>query len=334
MQSGNRDLYLSALIAEIIIVGLTGFVVLYLLGLWNILSALLLVGQLLNIWTHAQRIMYERKFQYKALSILETGTYLVSHVFAVVGVLFGFGALVLYLRIWIQGFGQLAALHRIGGIGKFRLRLLGKREWRHVVRQSRQFWIDGVLDQSYDRMVILLVGNLSDDRTTGCFFQAYKFVTTLHHLVRPLAERVLFNYLSHRVESARRFNVLRKLILVETVFLSVVAIVTVVCSSILVAALFGPGWEPVPPLLNAMAGAIAFAAAFSSLRAYYKAEGDMLPFIVFGRGGQYIALVVAFTGVLVLNMDSAQTIGLGISCGFLAGSILSLSVTYLRNRKR
>ena len=231
---------------------MVGFVALWLLGLWGVWAATLLFGQLVHIWTHVQRIMYERKFHYKSLSVLESGTYLVSYAFAVVGVIMGLGALVLYLRIWILAIGQLVWLHRAGGVLKLRWRWLAASEWRHVVRQVRKFWMDAVLDQSYDRVVVLLVGVLASERVTGYFFQAYKLVSTLHQLLRPLAERVLFNYLSHRVSAERRLALVKKLVAIEAALLSVAAIATAICAGILIPLIFGPEWEPVVPLLQGM----------------------------------------------------------------------------------
>ena len=325
LQDDNRDIYLNALTVEIAVVGMVGFVALWLLGLWGVWAATLLFGQLVHIWTHAQKIMYERKFHYKSLSVLESGTYLVSYAFAVVGVIMGLGALVLYLRIWILVIGQLVWLHRAGGVLKLRWRWLAASEWRHVVRQVRKFWMDAVLDQSYDRVAVLLVGVLASERVTGYFFQAYKLVSTLHQLLRPLAERVLFNYLNHRVSAERRLALVKKLVAIEAALLSVAAIATAICAGILIPLIFGPEWEPVVPLLQGMSGVIACATMFSSLRAYFKAEGHMLPFTVWGRGGQYLAPGIAAGGTLFFHFDAALMIALGMSAGFLIGVVLSYS---------
>ena len=328
----SRELYLNALAIEVCVVGVLSIAVLGVFGLLDALSIIVLSGMLFSIWMHAQRVMYERRFDYRALTTLEAGAYLASHILSAVGAIVGLGTIVLYVRIWIQGIGQFVSLYRIGGIRGFTLRFLQITEWKQVLRNARTFWLDSVLDQSFERIVMLMTGALAGARATGFLFQAYRLALTPHLIFQPLAERVLFNYLTHHVVPDNRVAVIRKVVVFEALLMSTIAVIVVVLAPLLVPRLFGNAWLPVAQLLQMLGGAVAFATIFSSIRALYKSEGTMTKFITVGRSGQYLPLLAVFIAVAVFGAPPERSIALAVSGSFAVASIAMILSKVLAKR--
>lgn len=331
LENGGRDLYLSALLVEILVVFIVSLVVLWIFDLWNILAILLLLSMLVSLWVGAQRTLYERQFRYKTLGLLEAGAHLASHVLAVVGVVIGLGVAVLFLRLWVQALGQLLSLYRLGGLQGFRIRLLSLNDWKQIIQQVRGYWADGLLEQSFERIVIILIGSLAGPRATGYFFQARRLAITPHQILQPIAFRVWFNYLSHRVSKEKRFSALKRLLALEILLLVFAGIAVILWSDEVIPYLFGAGWEPVVPMLKAMVGVILGLSLFNTLKAYFMALGRMRPFIVIGRGVQFGAIGVAALLALLGEVAPGLSLSFGLSAGYLTGAILLfLAVAFLQ----
>ena len=332
LQRGNRDLYLSAFAGETLLVGVASFAVLRLWGLWDLLSCALLFGTLVGSWVRIQRILYERGFDYSRLSTLEAGAYVASYLFTVAGVMWGVGAAALYLRCWIEAVIQLVWLYRIRGIQRFRLRWLRLQDWQLVIHRVRGLWANGVLHQSFERIIILVIGAFSSAQDTGYFFQAYKLATVPNRLLMPLARRVLTNYLRHRVLPGRKLRFLQKVIISEAAALTVAAAFVITFSNGLVVFALGPGWHPVVRILQFMAPAIVCMTVLSSLQAYCIAEQRVGAFVLLGRGTQYAALGIGVVSILSLAVPAQLAIAIAVSVGYIAATVLVLIWVLLRPR--
>ena len=107
LESGAQEKYFGALIGQTVLVSLASLLLLWLFDLLNFWAMVLLINVLADPWIQAQRVLFERNFQYKTLSIVETGSQFLSHFFSIFGVMGGLGPAVLYLRGWIQMLGLL-----------------------------------------------------------------------------------------------------------------------------------------------------------------------------------------------------------------------------------
>jgi len=215
LRSGKKDLYLSVLVGQTFLVCLGSLALLWLFGLLNLWAMVLLLNVLTDPWINAQRVLYERKFNYKNLSLVESGSHLVSHVFSVIGVVLGLGPAVLYLRGWIQTLGHLGGLSYVGGLQGYRVRWLMWEEWKFVFRQIRGYWLEGWLSQSFERLVIMFLGLLEGQQMTGYFYQARRLAGTPHQLFDPVSSRILFNFLSQRISAAKGIQFLQRILKVQ-----------------------------------------------------------------------------------------------------------------------
>ena len=324
LNAGHKDLYLSAFLYEILAIGAISFAILRFWRLWDLPSAALLIGTLLASWVRIQRILYERRFHYRALSTLEAGSYVASYLFTVTAVSLGMGAAALYVRCSAEAIVQLAWLHRIRGLQRFRVRWLGRNDWRLILRRVRGLWANGALYQSFDRVTILIVGALSTEQATGYFVQAHKIATTPHRLLLPLARRVLTNYLRHRVTPGRKLPFLKKVLASEAAILVPVGLLATVFADAAVLTALGRSWGPAVPLLQAFSLAIVCITLFTSLQAYCIAEERVGVFVVLGRVTQYVVLGLGVVASIALDLPASTALAIAVSAGYAIGTALVL----------
>jgi O-antigen/teichoic acid export membrane protein len=336
LQAEGKDKYVSALVGQTLLVCLGSLALLWLFALWNVWAMVLLLNVLIEPWIHAQRVLYERTFQYKNLSLVESGSHLVSHVFSVLGVVGGLGPAVLYLRGWVQILGLLGGLAYVGGLQGYHVRWLSMDEWRFVFRQVRGYWLEGWLAQSFERLVIMFLGLLEGQQMTGYFFQARRLAVTPSQLFDSVSNRVLFNFLSHRVSAVSGIQVLQKLMKLLLPFLVLIAAIAFIGADPFIPWIFGPGWEPVIPIFQGMVGVLIGMTPFNMLGIYFKAQNNMWPFIAFGQGFQYGALGLALLVVVLLKFPAVYGLAVGMSVGYLGGFlVLTIPLRlFLKERSR
>lgn len=316
----------AALVAETLgILALAG-AVLSIIDLLSLEAILLLLGSVIGSWTAVESRLYERGFEYRNLSVIETVSHLGGHLFTVAGALAGWGAIVLYLRTLIN---QVAKLTGLGAVGALRAipvkRAMNRSDWKDLLRQVRGFWADGVLAQGFERAVILVVAGMTGERTTGFFFQARRLAVVPHQLLQPVTFRMAFNYFS-RETSPTQIQLLRERGLgLACLGLSIGAVIAYVTADPIIPWLFGEGWDSVVPLFRGMAGVLVGMTLFTMLQAYHMALGRMGRFVALGRSGQYaMFLVAALMGVLGLA-PAANLLALGLSASFLVPTGLLLA---------
>lgn len=326
LQPEKKDLYFSALVGQTLVVFLGSLILLWIFRLWDLWAVIILLSMLVNPWVYAQGVLYERSFRYKNLSLVESGSHLASHIFSVIGVVGGLGPAVLYLRGWIHMVFRLSGLAWVGGLESFKVRWLSSEEWRFVFQKVRGFWFEGWLTQIFERLVIVLLGTLEGQQITGYFFQARRLAMTPHQLLEPVTSRILFNFLSHRASPERGIQVLRQVVIWQAPLLISIAILAIIGADPIIPWIFGSGWEPVVPIFQAMVGVLICMTPFYTLGAYFKAQNNMWPFIVFGLGFQYIAIGVTLLITSFANISLVYGIAGGLSVGFIGGFLL-LTVT-------
>ena len=279
-------------------------------------------GALTNVWIAAQKALYERTFNYGALTVIETSSAVAKHVFAVAGVLLGLGPLALYARGSVASLVQLAGLHRVGGLSSFRFRHLTVADWRELVRSVRGFWFDGWIESSFDRILIVLVRRFAGEAMTGYFFQARRLAIIPHQIASPISFRMMFNYLSNRASSGRQRQVLAQAVGIELVVFLGAGITTAALAAPIVPWLFGDSWQPIVPLLYAMIGFLIGFPIFATLKTYFMATGQMPRFILVGRSAQFSAMSLAVLLASWSFWEPVRTLAVGLSAAYVLGAML------------
>lgn len=327
----DRDrlaLYTIVLLAETLIVSVGAVTLLHLFGLLDWRALVVLGTSVSSTWVLVLTRLYERDFEYRRISVVEAGGHVFGHAFAVLGAVAGLGALVLYLREAVRLLLVVCGLAWFGAVRLLPVRWVHVEEWKDFLLYIRGLWLDGALEQSFERVVIVVVGAIAGERVTGFFFQARRLAIVPNQLLQPVTDRIIYNFLSHRVAPDDRRGVLFRILIGGAALLSLGGCAMYVLADPVVPWLFGPDWQPVVPLLLAMIGVVVGMSLFNVMKTYYMVEDRMQPFIWSGRGGQYLAFAVAICVTLVSNESSGLIFAFGLSAAYCSGVILSSFVTF------
>jgi O-antigen/teichoic acid export membrane protein len=143
-----------------------------------------------------------------------------------------------------------------------------------------------------------------------------------------------FNHFSNRVGEESRYPTLWKGLLAELCILSLAVLVAWWFSDPVIPFLFGEEWRPVIPMLLAMSGVIIGMPMFGTLQVYFKASNKMRPFIIWGRGLQYIAIALSAVLAYYLTISVGVILSVGMSASFICGSIAVWIVAYYLNGQK
>lgn len=328
----QMGLFGSALVVESLGITVAALVVLATLNLLSV-GALLLLGATVSAsWLSVETRLYERRFKYRNLSVIETVSHAVGHVAAVGGALLGWGAIVLYLREPVRRAGKVVGLAAVGGLQRIPIRKPSFDGWKQLYEQVRGFWADGFLAQGFERAVILVVAGLTGHRVTGYFFQARRLAVVPHQLLQPVTFRMAFNIFSRLESPEERQRVLDRGLATGCLLLTLGGAVSYLLADPVIPWLFGETWAPVVPLFRGMAGVLVGLTLFTTLQAYHMALGQMSHFVKIGRTAQYGAFALA-AGAGTVNFVAAQdALAYGLSASFLVPTALLLVFPRVRRR--
>lgn len=292
------------------------------LAVWGIISGLgqpmdvvLISAMVLNSWTANNRAFYERGMDYRRLAALETATHLGGHAFAVVLVAAGMSAESLYLREMFFAVVGMLALARMGGLSWYRLRWPAGSEWRAVLRDVRGIWLDSMLENAHQRLVILLVNSVAGLAGAGLFFQAQRLAVVPHQLLMPLVGRVAGTWFGRTEDGSERRSGRTTFLMLLTPMLVVAALLAWLLADPVVPWLFGPNWAPAAPLLGSLIGLIVFLSLFEVLRSYAVAS-KLIRLLLAARVMQFAGLLLPLAPVEWGKALGLETLGYALSCSY------------------
>jgi PST family polysaccharide transporter len=316
------SLFAAVNIIQNLVVFWGGLLILLAVGKFDIKSFLLLISSVSSNWIQMQMKLYERKFHYRQLSLLEAISHIFSHLFAVIGALIGLGAVVLYARGLVQELHLILGLKWLNGLQAIPLRWLKLKDWQVLFQEVRGFWANGFLANSFERVVILTVGAMAGDQGTGYFFQARRLSIVPHQILQPITHRISINYLSNRVSAEKRETlVLKGLIVISSVIIPIALGIAIIADPI-IPILFGSKWKPIVPIFIAMLGFLIGITLFSFVKSYFVARGMMKTLIFLGRGAQYVGFILVAIIVSTTHINPVIGLAIGLSASSIIASIL------------
>lgn len=326
LTSTRKNKFLTvALVESVLIAGLAGSVLIY-LGLFWPFGIIFLSSTVAGLVVNAQRSIFERSFQYREISIFETGAHVSSHLGAVAGAVVGLGPVVLYLRDWIRVIGITVGLVWMKGLTPFRVRLPSAEDWRSIYTTARGLWVDGWLEQGFERLIVVFVGTFAGTATAGYFYQARQLAFTPHRILQPAAFRIPFNFFSRQQDDSKTQDTLFRLLGFEALLLVPTAALTVLVADPLVPLLFGSEWRPAIPLLQLMAGSMIGVTLFNTLKAYHMATSKMRRFIGFGRLPAFAILIISGAVLWTIQtIPAAPLLSAALSTAYLLGALMLLA---------
>lgn len=291
-------------------------------GGWILLTAGISLWQLslvaalaIRHWIHQNKAFYERSMPYGRLSTAEGGIAILAHLCTVALVIAGVGPAVLYIREIILTLAELVALSAMGGLTIGRLTWIPKRERRTLFRAALPFWLDGMIENAYQRLLILAAATFGGATTAGLFFQAHRLAVIPTQLLAPVMLRLAGNWIGRATTPGDQVS--RRKIFIQIAFfpLLLAGIATYIWADPVVPWLFGENWARSADLLAAMCGAVTFMALFETLKAYCFIARRMRLFLV-GRMVQYFGTLMPLGAAWAGWIAGDLALAMGLSIAF------------------
>ena len=320
-----RNRYFSAAIYETIIASVLLVIMLKMNGQGGGWEYGLVLALAVRHWAQQNKGFYERTLPYRKLAIVETSVATSGSILAVCLVWFGFGAEVLFLREFYLSVCGVLGMWWIGGITICRLKVLSLDDMRTLFHDAKGLWIDGVLENSFGRIVILLVGEIGGERLAGFFFQAQKLALIPQQLIAPVIGRVAGNWFARVDDGDWRQKGRNRLLVSLAVVLAIPALICIASADVIVPMLLGDRWSQSANLLVGMSGFMMFIPLFEMLRNYCWAT-KRVRWLLVGRVAQYIggAAPVAFYFLGWFPVD--VTLALALSSAYMLAFVTLLVI--------
>ncbi len=324
-----QDRYFTAMTLETLVAGAAAFGWLAVTGTADRWAMALIVALGVRHWVHTNTAFFERAMPYRKLALIETGSATAGHLVALGLILTGAGWTTLYIREFFLTAAGLVGLAAVGGLTFRRLRPLSGIEWRQLFGEARGVWLDGVLENSFQRFVILVAGLLGGERTVGFFFQAQRLATVPHQFLAPVLGRVAANWFGRTEDSEARRAGRNRILLAAAGPLAAVSLLGVAFADPLIPWLFGEPWRPAADLFAAMCGMVLFISLFEVLKVYCWSTERTGPLLA-GRVVQYLGCLVPVAAINVLALPGGLALSLGLSLAY-AGAFVT--VLFLLGRR-
>lgn len=299
------------------------------MGLFGIEAIILILAIAMNNWTVLLTRIYERKFDYRTITIVENGASMAINVLAVAGAFIGFGGIVLFLRDLGRGILQYGILTALRRVPKIEFARPDRDAFVRLRHRVSGIWMDGVAEQMYHRLTILLLGAIASEREVGLFFQARRLASVPTELMMPVTSRMSYNYFSQKVQGHERRRKLGLLITMELVILAISAGIVVLWGEDLILLLFNEQWLPIFGILLALLGYLVLQPVFETLKSFAMSENRVGRFIVLGRTFQYLSLMVGYIAYSFLGVEPVLAVAYAMSLGYLLASVILMAKYFI-----
>lgn len=297
----------------------------------TLLDVTLITALAMGHWVETNRVFYERSMNYRRIVTIELGSKLIGHAVAVVLVVMGAGVVILYLREFIVASLRLVGFGVTGSLTIERLRWLPWREWRLVVAESRALWADGVLEGSFNRIIILLSATLGGAHGAGLFFFAHRLALVPQQFLMPIAGRLSGNWLSRQEDKALRRSSFSRMAGILFLFSAVMAVAAIAFADPVIPWLFGEAWRSSVPVFIALSGLILFGLLFELVKVYCYVEGAGRAMLA-SRLSMFVVLALVSGALYRIGVGPAQSMGFGVSAAF--ATAVGIGWFLLRHRAR
>ena len=316
----RKDIYFSVTLYETIVsfsVLTIWLVIFEKLKGWE-LALILALG--IRHWTNANVSFFEREMPFQKLAIIETLSSVAGHLIAVSMVMIGSNSNILFIREVLISLFVLIGLWTIRGLTIRRVVTIRDIPWLELFRESRGLWLDTILENSFNRIIIVLIYFFGGDRAAGYFFQAQRLAGVPLQFLAPIISRVAAVWFGRTEDRLKRREGRNKLLIIVAVTLTPIGVICFIFADRVVAWLFGDSWLQSGYLLSFMAGVVVFHSLFEILKSYCW-QSRQVRWLIIGRIAQYfgcgLSLIWGFTGLL----EGDQALAIGQSLAFVFGFV-------------
>ncbi|MEX1026214.1 MAG: oligosaccharide flippase family protein [Planctomycetota bacterium] len=218
---------------------------------------LLVVGMAARHLAQQTRAVSERRGRFAPLARRETAALIGGHAAAIACVFAGRPELALYLREAVLGLALAAlllpSLQRAGLVPRAAW-LLGPRRFLDLAAHNPAAWLDGILEQVFERVLVLVAGGVAGATGAGLFAQARGLAFRPHQLASPLTNRLSLGWLGRTPDAEERRRAVLTVARRAALPLGGVALVTALAAPAAVPWLLGEPWREAGRALAWMAG--------------------------------------------------------------------------------
>lgn len=313
----------SILLVELLLMFIISTFMLLIFNQMNFGIMFYILGTIIISWSDFQMKFIERQNGFREVSIVETGSELLSHILAIIVLFLGFGALALFIRLFFKGIIKVGFQFFYIKMPVIRIVQFDRLWLKTYFHNAKHFYSSGLLESGLDRIIILFLGAFSGVKETGFFFQAWRLAMVPHQILQPYFYRILFNTFSRDVSYKSAFRELNRNMAFLLILLSIALVLTFTIGHDVIVFTFGSKWAPVTEIIYCLSGIIAAATPFTLLKAFYQAKTvNMVKFLYFGRGAQYFCLTLSIIVSLIIGSHYVLILSVGISSGYVVGSML------------
>lgn len=327
----NRDLgsLVAIHLGQILFVSALSVGILWVLGLFGGEALILVMAIAVNNWTALLTRLYEREFKYRNIAIVENGASISVNILSAVGVLLGVGGIVLFLRDLFRGVLQFSILVIMRRLPNLEFARPDREAFVRLRHKVSGIWIDGIAEQLYHRLTILLLGAIATEREVGLFFQARRLASVPNELMMPVTYRMAYNYFSHKVQGRERQRKLGLLIAMEIVVLTAIAGIAAFWGKDLILLFFNEHWLQVVGILLALLGFMVLQPVFETLKSFAMAENRVGRFVVLGRTFQFLSLFAGYIAYNAFSLEPVMAVAYALSLGYLLAFLVLIAKYFL-----
>ena len=325
----NIGTYLNYVLFQIVLLFIGGIILTYISGYLTTKAWLIIIAISISPYIQLKLVLFEKKMRYERIAILESSSLFLSHLLAAIGVIAGFGAIVLYLRVLIQPIFLFIGLstHQVS----IKNSKLGFRfnDLKSIWGKSKWIYTDNILEQGLERLTIIFANIIAGTSAVGFFFQAKRLSVTPHQLLQPFTTRVLLNHFS-KIEGCNKKKLLNKVLKFEVLILTIAVIIIYFFGRQIIIILFGEEWSEVYPIIVNLLGVVALLTIFNSFKAYFIANKDMKAFTFWARLPLVFTLVALYYIITLLDTDlsNIRILATSISGAYFI-AVCSILIKYL-----
>lgn len=321
----------SAALIQSVVAGTLSVIALVATSNLSLPSVVLMLSFILGNWVSMQVQIQIKRFHHKNVAIMESVSHAGSHVMTLVIAVAGFPASALFFQNATRLLINIAMLHRNKAWTAARPRALSKADVSALNFRLRGLWVDGLLEQAMERVILLFVGAAAGTSGAGYFYQARRLALIPGQLFDPIASRFAYAYFANRVAESERLTVLRRSFALAFVALLTTVAAVFAFAPTLVPLVYGRTWQPAVPILFGLSGMVVGATLMGLLKSHFYATFQISQLITLGRVPFALTFLVAAMSLMATGQANAFALSVAVS-GAYCISILLLATRSLSRR--
>lgn len=269
-------------------------------------------GGMMCSWGVAHLALLERAKRYRKVAVLEMAATLAGQAAAVIGALFGLGAMSLAIAPAITLFvsGGLYIL----GVGQVPRWRFVRTEVRPIVQFGSAVLGSNLIYYGARNVDNFLIGGFVGRYELGIYSRAYALMMLPLQQITMVVARVLLPYLSRDRERIPQFAFRWRMTVRGSLLMGVPLTVTMIFGSgEIVALLLGPKWSQVSSLFSILALAIPPQMVSTTVGPVYQSLGRPRRQLVFGLLNTVLTILAMVGGLLA---NGTHGLAVGVVCGY------------------